>query len=124
MRLKQKAEEEAAFQKKASISIPLVEEHSDDVTMAKEISFSSSDLAQQIRRKRLEIESQSVFDSTSSPSTSEPWAKDREGLKRARALLVEACSKTRKGSSPSASTSAHSKLLCSLVTKRTSIGRT
>ena len=98
MRLKQKAEEEQALKDKASISIPLVDEHTDDVRTAKKVSF-GSDSSQDRRRKRLEIKTQSVFGSSSSsasPSKSDLWRKDREGAKRTRAMLVEACSSSSK----------------------------
>lgn len=64
--MKKKAEEVKAFQNKACISIPVVDEHTDDVIKAKQITFHSSDSSQDRNRKRLLIETQSVFDSVPS----------------------------------------------------------
>ena len=98
-KLKQKAEEEKAFQSKASLSIPLVDEHLDDVKAAKEVAFLSTGPAQEKRRKRLEIKTQSVFESATSRDRPEGAARS----KKARTLLIQARSRTRGGafSSPS-----------------------
>lgn len=90
VKLKDKAEEEQAFQEKTSISIPLVDEHSDDVKAAKKISFVSSGSAQERRRKRLEVTTQSVFGSKAAGG-------ETATTKKARALLVAARSKTKGG---------------------------
>ncbi len=91
MQLKQKAEEEKAFQSKTSLSIPLVDEHSDDVKSAKKIAFGSSGLAQERKRKRLELKTQSVFDTVSSATGVQ--LRGAQATK-ARALLIAARSKS------------------------------
>ena len=94
MRLKQKEEEEEALRIKASISIPLLDEHSDDVNMARKIPFLAKSSSQDKRKKRLDIKTQSVFSSSSSSGVSK---KDGRPTKKAHALLVEACSRSATG---------------------------
>ena len=112
VKLKEKAESDKAFQTKASISIPLVDEHPDDVKNAKKISFNADSSLTDRRRKRLEVKTQSVF-SSAGPSPSlvgspkEPWEKDRVGTKKAHTILMQARSKA-KGGGAFASPSSHS----------------
>ena len=104
-RLKEKADKDIAFQTKASISVPLVDEHPDDVKSAKKITFNPDNSLSDRRRKRLEVKSQSVFaavpssssSSSSSPLSPEGWEKDRLGTKKARTLLMQARSKAGRG---------------------------
>ena len=80
--LKKKAEEVKAFQSKACISIPLVDEHTDDVIKAKQIAFHSSESSQDRNRKRLLVETQSVFDSA--PSSTASVGSGKLGTKKTR----------------------------------------
>ena len=82
MRLKQKSKEEEELQKKASISVPLVAEHAEDVKTAKSVTFNSDNPSQEKRKRRLEIKTQSVFDTSSSSASG--------SSKKAHTLLVEA----------------------------------
>lgn len=97
-RLKEKAEEERAFKEKASISIPLVDEHADDVKTAKTITFGSSS-SEDRRQRRLEIKTQSVFASPGSSAGAKEGG--GRGTKRSRALLLEACSSKKRSAGPS-----------------------
>lgn len=91
-----------------------MDEHSDDIKAAKKMEFGPSGSAQERRRKRLEIATQSVFDRPSDEGGGEKLT----GTKKARALLLAARSKTRGGafSSPSSKSSSR--------TGRTSVVRT
>ena len=64
--MKEKALEEEKLQIKASISVPLVEEHSDDVQLAQKTAFTAKSSVGDKKRKRLEIRTQSVFSGSSS----------------------------------------------------------
>jgi hypothetical protein len=99
--MKAKAKEDEAFQKKASISVPLVDEHSDDIRAAKRVEFGSSGFSHERRKRRLEIVTQSVFDKPSDKKGDGVSS----GASKARALLLAARSKTRGGafSAPSSS---------------------
>ena len=80
--LRAKAEEEQRLKEKASISIPLLSEHPDDVERAQKMSFASGSSGEDRKRKRLEIKSQSVFGSSVGTH------------KKARVTLLKACSAT------------------------------
>lgn len=106
VRLKEKAEKDQALQNKASLSIPLVDEHPDDIKNAQKVTFNPDSSAADRRRRRLEVKSQSVFASAAPPSSSsslvprsptEGWEQDRLGTKKARTLLMQARSKSGKG---------------------------
>lgn len=86
--LKKKAEEVKAIQNKACISIPLVDEHTDDVIRAKQISFQSNESSQDMNRKRLLIETQSVFDSV--PPSTAGIGSGKLGAKKAHVIQEEA----------------------------------
>lgn len=96
-----------------------MDEHSDDVKAAKKMEFGSSGSAQERRRKRLEIATQSVFD-----QPSDEGGGDKTGTKKARALLLAARSKTKGGafSSPSSASSSRTGRRTGVV--RTGVVRT
>lgn len=86
-RIKEKAKEDEKLQQKASISIPLVDEHNDDVKTAKTTSFNTTSSSEDRKRKRMEIRSQSLFtDSMSSSGHS-----GSSSSKQARLTLMKAC---------------------------------
>lgn len=83
-RLIEKEKEDDKLKQKASISIPLVDEQSEDIETAKTTCFSASSSGDVRKRKRMEIQSQSLFkDSSSSPSSAK--------VKQARLTLLKAC---------------------------------
>lgn len=87
IRLIEKAKEDDKLKQKASISIPLVDEHSEDIQTAKTTCFTASSSVEDRKRKRLEIRSQSLFrDSSSSTMDSGSTAN-----KQARLTLMKAC---------------------------------
>ena len=59
--LKAKADADAEIQKRASISIPLVDEQGADIKRAKATEFATGSSVTDRKRKRREIKSQSVF---------------------------------------------------------------
>ena len=67
--LKAKAEADADLQKRASISIPLVDEQKDDVRRAQTVQFATGSSLEARKRKRREIKSQSLFGDVDSPSS-------------------------------------------------------
>ena len=89
-RLKEKALEEEKLQKKASISVPLVDEHSDDVQLAHKTAFTAKSSVGDKKRKRLEIRSQSVF-SGSSFSKKLNKTKSTGSSQAAKIALLKAC---------------------------------
>ena len=98
-RLKEKALEEEKLQKKASISIPLVDEHEDDVKVAKKTAFTVNSSGGDRKRKRMEIRSQSVFGDSSSAkkptlSAQRDWlgSDSSSASKEAKLALLKACS--------------------------------
>ena len=100
-RLKEKALEEEKLQKKASISIPLVDEHDDDVKVAQKTAFTANSSVGDRRRKRLEIRSQSVFgesSSTKKPKLSvQSQSLSSSTSKQAKLALLKACSSSSTG---------------------------
>ena len=101
--MKAKEEEEAKLKERANLFIPLVDEHSDDIKTAKRTDFVSGSSRDEKRKKRLEIKTQSVFDSTPSSSrgSNSREIKTKESSKRnsgvgasherARQTLLKAC---------------------------------
>ena len=97
--LKAKEEEEAKFKERANLFIPLVDEHSDDITMAKRTDFFSGSSKDERRKKRLEIKAQSVFESSSSGSKASSsdrlksggTSRSSVGHDKARQTLLKAC---------------------------------
>lgn len=108
--MKAKEEEETKFKERANLFIPLVDEHSDDIKTAKRTDFISGSSSDEKRKKRLEIKTQSVFDSTpssckgssssklktgesSSSSSSRKSGAGAGSHERARQTLLKACGK-------------------------------
>lgn len=94
--LKAKEEEEKKFKERANLFIPLVSEHSDDVKTAKRTDFFSGSSKDEKRKKRLEIKTQSVFDSSSSGSKASSSDRPKSGTisashDKARQTLLKAC---------------------------------
>ena len=95
------------MKERANLFIPLVDEHSDDVKTAKRTDFISGSSSDERRKKRLEIKTQSVFNSASSSSKGAGASKlkigesesrnSRSGSgsshERARQTLLKACGK-------------------------------
>ena len=97
--MKEKALEEEKLQKKASISIPLVDEHEDDVKVAKKTAFTVKSSAGDRKRKRMEIRTQSVFGESSSAKKPKLSAQKHSlggdsssASKEAKLALLKACS--------------------------------
>ena len=95
--MKAKEEEETKFKERANLFIPLVDEHSDDIKTAKRMDFFSGSSSDEKRKKRLEIKTQSVFNSV--PNSSKPKTGESSGSgshdrhERARQTLLQACGK-------------------------------
>ena len=66
--LKAKADADAEIQARASISIPLVDEKSEDIRRAESTAFATGSSLAERKRKRREIKSQSVFGDAYSPT--------------------------------------------------------
>ena len=77
--LKAKADADAELQKRASISIPLVDEKKEDIKRARATEFASGSPLSDCRKRRREIKSQSVFGDAYSPG----------GSKRAREAVLK-----------------------------------
>lgn len=82
--LKAKAEEDAKLKEKASISLTLLDEKSEDISAAKNTSFVAGSSREDRKRKRIEIKTESVFGAASGSS---------DGKKTARAALIKACTR-------------------------------
>lgn len=94
--LKAKEEEETKFKERANLFVPLVDEHSDDVKTAKRTDFFSGSSKDERRKKRLEIKTQSVFESSSSGRSSERLkaggpSRTSASHDKARQTLLKAC---------------------------------
>ena len=64
---KAKADADTEIQKRASISIPLVDERREDVKRARETEFAAGSSLAERKKRRREIKSQSVFGDSYSP---------------------------------------------------------
>ena len=99
--LKTKEEEETKIKERANLFIPLVEEHSADVKTAKRTEFTSGSSKYEKRKKRLEIKTQSLFESPAGRSKAsasfdrmskgQRSSKGGEGRDKARQVLLKAC---------------------------------
>ncbi len=87
--MKEKALEEEKLQKKASISVPLVDEHKDDVQLAQKTTFTAQTSLGDRKRKRQVIKSQSVFYGSS--SSKKLKTSTLPGHSQAKMMLLKAC---------------------------------